>query len=143
VEETPGAFATVILTGPDPVADRFVDTKGPYANFFEVLLNERGTIVFTASIDGARTGIFTGPDLVSDKVIAIGDPLFGSTLGGFSLVEGGLNDGDQLTFVYFLNNGEQGIAVTTVPEPGVLLAGGLLITCIALRRRGRGAICRS
>ena len=78
-------------------------------------------------------GIFTGPDPLKDKVIVVGDTLFGSTFGGLSLSVESLNNTGQIAFWYFLVDGRTGIAradplVTPVPEPGTLflLVAGLL-----------------
>ena len=53
-------------------------------------------------------GIFTGPDPVTDKVISVGDPLLGSKVKGLDFSRG-LNDGGQLTFLAFTDDGASGI----------------------------------
>ena len=101
-----------------------------------VELNDRGTIAFWASV-GETRGIFLGPDPVAHKVIALGDPLFGSTVTELRGNHGDLNDHDQIAFAYRLANNQTGVAVVTVPEPG---AAALLLTAAALaavRRRRR------
>ncbi len=45
-------------------------------------------VVFLADLDDGGKGIFTGPDPISDKVIAIGDPLFGSTVTQLAILPG-------------------------------------------------------
>ena len=68
-----------------------------------------------------------------DKVIALGDALFGSTVTGLDFLNG-LNDAGDVAFLYHLADGRQGIAVASVPEPAglALLAIG---ACAALPRR--------
>ena len=80
--------------------------------------------------------MFLGPDPVADKVIAIGDPLFGSTVTELDFDYDALNDHDQIAFAYRLANDQTGVAVVTVPEPGA--AAALLLTAAAVvtaRRR--------
>jgi hypothetical protein len=99
----------------------FVDGSGPYSSFsVSPSINNSGEIVFAAQLDGAAlgNGIFTGPDAVGDKVIQIGDPLFGSTFGSGSISNASLNDAGQIAFRYELANGRRGIALATpIPEP--------------------------
>ncbi|HEX8522147.1 MAG TPA: choice-of-anchor tandem repeat NxxGxxAF-containing protein [Tepidisphaeraceae bacterium] len=86
---------------------------------------------------GARTrstltpGIFIGPDAVNDKIIADGDPLFGSTLKYFAFDRGISDDGRYIAFAYELTNGASGIAVATIPEPS---AAAILLLLPALSR---------
>jgi hypothetical protein len=73
---------------------------------------------------------------VPDKVIAIGDPLFGSTVTGFLLDPEGLNDAGQVAFLAQLADGRIAIAradPTEVPEPmplslRLLGVAGLIVT---------------
>jgi uncharacterized protein (TIGR03437 family) len=82
-------------------------------------INNRGDIVFYGSNNASSnrlTGIFAGPDFVRDKVIAVGDPLFGSTVATlFPYPTAGrtLNDLRQVVFNYLLANGLFGVAVAT------------------------------
>jgi hypothetical protein len=69
---------------------------------------------------GATGGVFTGPGPVADRVIATGNPLFGSTLSAIdTMLSVGLNDGGSMAFAYSLANVAQGIAlaVPVVSEP--------------------------
>jgi hypothetical protein len=91
-----GGALSIIVSGkkkPRIVAD----TNGPFADFrgsppgfpgfdFEVgvSLNDRGDVAFMAALDDGGSGIFTGPDVVRDKVIATGDPLAGSSVSDTS-----------------------------------------------------------
>ncbi len=73
-----------------------VDTSSPFASFRGVLLNKKGTIVFYATPRGGELGVFTGPDPQSDRLIAIGASLFGSTVVDFALNPVAINDAGQI-----------------------------------------------
>jgi uncharacterized protein (TIGR03437 family) len=89
------------------------------SNFGAVNVNNSGTVAFTQIQGGGGTitGIYTGPDSVTDKVIAVGDSLFGGKLAalqGTGAQPGRfLNDAGQICFSYVLDNGSKGVAVAT------------------------------
>jgi hypothetical protein len=78
------------------------DTSGSFSRFLNnPAINDQGEIVFSAYLDGLPQnnhghGIFTGPDLVADKVIALGDSLFGSTVTNLFLSPDALNNSGQI-----------------------------------------------
>lgn len=82
-------------------------------------------MVFAAVQDNGTIGIYLGPDPVADRVIAIGDLLFGSTVTSFSFGWQGLNDLGQFTFQAGLQGGRTAIVradPTAVPfgfSPGL------------------------
>jgi hypothetical protein len=114
---------------------RVADTSGAYGALFYGRINAAGQTAFRAALDGGGEGIFFGADPATDKVIAAGDVLFGSTVAGIENL-GGLNDAGQLVFEYTLANGISGVALATpVPEPttaGAIVLGALVT---AARRR--------
>lgn len=77
--------------------------------------NNKGQFAFNGNLawPDNRSGIYTGPDPVRDKVIAAGDMLFGSKLEGLGVsLSRGINDAGQIMFSY--NNGvNYGIAIAT------------------------------
>jgi hypothetical protein len=89
-----------------------------------VSINNSGDVHFKVELQNARPapeGLYTGPDPVADKVIAFGDPLFGSTVRGFGFTYRSISDRGDIVFSYGLANGESGIAVARlVPEPSSL-----------------------
>jgi hypothetical protein len=101
-------------------------------------------------LDTGVTGIFTGADPIADKVIAIGDTLFGSRVTSLSFSNKGLNNSGQLAFVAGLENGISGVfradpqpPVQSVPEPSSvlgLLAVGAFGAGSALKRKQNGGI---
>jgi len=97
------------------------DTSGAFGSFYPGLnINNRGTVAFEATLKGGGFGIFTGPDPVTDKVIATGDSLFGSTVTALSFTHKGLNNRNQLVFYAALADGNQVIVRAnpeSAPEP--------------------------
>ncbi|HEY9710958.1 MAG TPA: PEP-CTERM sorting domain-containing protein [Oculatellaceae cyanobacterium] len=123
-----------IFTGSGAATTTIADTNGLFDGFiFVPEINNAGTVAFVAFPETGGTGIFTGPDPVSDKVIATGDTLLGSTVTSLNF-EIGLNDEGQIAFGATLADGTVGIfradpEPVAVPEPtsilGVLVAGAL------------------
>ncbi|MHC5024512.1 MAG: DUF7453 family protein [Planctomycetota bacterium] len=104
-----------VYTGNGGPITTIADSDGAFAQFTfnDVCINNNGDVAFIATPDSGPRGIFTGPDVVADRVIQIGDPLFGSTLAGVSSVLGAhaINDDGAIAFEYFLADGRSGIAV--------------------------------
>ena len=93
-------------------------TNGPAPSAFpsftsEIALNRNGKVAFSARLAPERTGIFTGPNAVTDKVIATGDALFGSTVTVIAFSRDGLNQNGELAFRATLANGEQVVVKAT------------------------------
>ncbi|KAB8319722.1 hypothetical protein SD81_012970 [Tolypothrix campylonemoides VB511288] len=103
-----------IFTKNDSVITTIADTSGPFARFnFNPSINNNGDVAFLASLDGdiRGEGIYTGSDPTVDKVIAIGDSLFGSRVTNLEFFGEGLNDVGQIAFFASLANGTTGIFV--------------------------------
>jgi hypothetical protein len=108
------------------------DTNGPFAGFlsgtrfpgvigdFEsgVSLNESGNVAFIGALDAGGLGIFTGPDVIKDKVIAIGDPLAGSSVSELDLSRQSLNNAGQIAFQATLTDGRY-VIVRAEPKGAV------------------------
>jgi hypothetical protein len=60
------------------------------------LINNNGLLVFFATPVERSLGVFCGKDPLADRIVAIGDPLFGSTVADFALNPVSLNDLGQL-----------------------------------------------
>ncbi|MEO5721171.1 MAG: choice-of-anchor tandem repeat NxxGxxAF-containing protein [Chthoniobacterales bacterium] len=87
------------------------DDSGPYEQFSQAAsINDQGTVVFKALLRGGDEGIFTGPDPALNKVIAIGDSLFGGTVTNLAFYRG-LNNNNDIAFVYRLDTRVDGIFV--------------------------------
>lgn len=113
-------------------------TNNTFLDFYSLAINDRGTVVFSAEIGGGA-GIFTGSDPIADKVIAVGDEFFGSTISYLSFYREGLNNSDQIAFYAQLANGTSGIYLALaesqpepVPEPSSVLG---LLSMVALGTR--------
>ncbi|MEX0745811.1 MAG: PEP-CTERM sorting domain-containing protein [Phycisphaeraceae bacterium] len=120
-----------------PIRYTIAESSDGYSNFADPAINANGDVAFVATHLG-KAGIFTGPDAEVDKVIGVGDPLFGSTLLALSAtpMRGQLNDHGDLVFWYRLTNGREGLAVAYyVPEPTTALMLGVGSLLLATRRR--------
>jgi hypothetical protein len=110
-----------IFTTADGSFTAMVDSSGPFSSFGFLSISNLGAVAFQAVLDTGVEGIFTGPDSVNDKVIAIGDPLFGSAVTGLSFFREGLNDMGQVAFRATLADGRQ-VVVQANPVPEVIEA---------------------
>ena len=110
------AFGAILTTGVGGIflgsggpVITVADTTGPFADFSgsSPIINNQASVVFFARLDSGELGIFTGPDPVADKVIAVGDPLLGSAVAEFFLDNSrlGFNDRGQVAFLARLQNG--------------------------------------
>jgi hypothetical protein len=82
--------------------------------------NDKGQVAFLAlgAVAGLPSrGIYTGPDPVADRVVAIGDTLFGQTIVAMETVGirvgRRINNKGEIFFVYALSNGVTGLAIAT------------------------------
>src|SRR5207248_1537376 len=98
-----------LYTGNGGAPAFIADSSGPFGHFHEEYkINAEGKIAFSAYVKSTGGGgIFTGGDPIADKVIATGDPLFGSTVGPQDghLRLYGLNDQGQIAFGYLMSDG--------------------------------------
>ena len=83
------------------------DSSGLFKSFEEAAINDSGAVAFLASLDAGDEGIFIGSDPVTDKVIATGDPLLGSTVTDLDFSNKSFNDFGQISFSAELANGIQ------------------------------------
>ncbi len=104
-----GQFVDAIVTGNGGPLTTIADTTGRFIGFFfrPPSINGSGAVAFGAFLDDNQTsGIFVGPGVKKDRVIATGDRLDGRTIlnGGLSFCEEGLNDSGQLAFIASLGD---------------------------------------
>ncbi len=86
-------------------------------------ISGNGKVVYRAQNGG--TGLWTGPDVIADKVIKSGDALFGSAVSDVNIQNKSINNKGQIVFFYSLASGARGIAVATPPPTAsVVVTGG-------------------
>jgi hypothetical protein len=102
-----------------------VDTVGALESITAAGINDSNQIAYLALFDDFMTqGIFTGPDLVNDRVIQTGASLEGSTVTRLSMFREGLNNSGQIAFAAQLANGRGVIEVATpIQSTGACCAG--------------------
>ena len=61
-----------------------LDTEGAFESYRGALISKRGGVVFAATARAGSLGLFAGPDPDADRILALGDPLLGSTLAEFA-----------------------------------------------------------
>ncbi len=95
--------------------------NGPFSQVRAPIINDLGTVAFYGFTDAGGTGIFIGGDPVADKVIAVGDPLFGSTVNTLGFFRG-INNRNEIVFNYTLADGRDGIARAQLTPPATPLS---------------------
>ena len=109
-------FDEILLVGdgtapPTPI----VDTSGELESINNASINDSGQIAYFATFDDFLTqGIFTGPDLVNDRVIGTGDELDNSTVVNLSMYREALNNSGQIAFFAQLADG-RGVMMVASP----------------------------
>ncbi len=97
-----------VLSTTDGVA--FTDHSGLLSSAPQQLsISGTGTVVFEAAMPGGGTGLFTGSDVVADKVIAPGDSLDGSTVVRAVISLHSINANGQVSFWAELADGRSGV----------------------------------
>ena len=98
---------------------RVATENSTFTGFGSAALNDTDTVAFlgctnedckftkTAYQSPHAGGIFTGPNTQTDKIITIGDSLFGSTVTGLRFNQQGLNNAGAIAFVASLQDGRQ------------------------------------
>jgi hypothetical protein len=151
------AFQAILVSGVDGIftgkggpLTRIADTTGSFRDLSisSPVINDNGSVVFLAELDTGGMGIFTGPDTERDRVIAIGDPLFGSTVVEF-FANGsrlGFNDAGEVAFVARLADGRDVVVrASPIPEPDtlyLLAIGGLGLVGYSWRQRRQRGLAR-
>ncbi|MEH2468276.1 DUF7453 family protein [Nostoc sp.] len=92
-----------IFTGNGKTITTIADTSSSFSRFLNNSINDNNQVAFSATLrDGAENilsdGIFTGPDPIADKVIAIGDSLLGGTVTNL-FFSGSINNSGQIPFL--------------------------------------------
>ncbi|MEQ8464310.1 DUF7453 family protein [Coleofasciculus sp. E1-EBD-02] len=125
-----GSLSTIADTGGlfSSFSSSRVRDDGTFVLLDGPAINNNGTVAFGAQLDTGEYGIFTGSDPVADKVIAIGDPLFGSTVTSLAFSNKGFNDAGEVAFLAKLADGSSGIFRAEPGDDGVVLDWGGTVT---------------
>ncbi len=107
------AYSAIIPGGPNLCTKTLTTTENLIASgpgVTDYAVNIEGIVAFDAATGGPDSGIYTGSNLVTDKVVATGDVMpDGSTVTYVAL--GGMNDNCQISFlVNFVKGGNTGHA---------------------------------
>lgn len=113
------------------------DTNGPFASVGGLSINNLGEVAIWAELDAGGSGVFTGPNPLTDKVIQTGDSLDGSiVIGASTFFRGGINDNGQIVFRAGLEDGRLGIfRADPIPEPSALAFLGVASLVFFYRRK--------
>ena len=63
---------------------QILDTAGAFESCRAALIGDGGAVVFAATPRGGNLGLFAGPDPDADRILALGDPLLGSSVADFA-----------------------------------------------------------
>ncbi len=106
----------ILLVGDGTELQTIVDTSGELEGFGSAAINDSNQIAYIALLDDFQTqGIFTGPDLVKDKVIKTGDNLDGSVVTRLSMSREALNNAGRIAFFAQLEDG-RGVVMVASPQ---------------------------
>jgi hypothetical protein len=105
-EATQEFVEQIVKIDPDGALTVIADTRDEFAffGFRPPSINNDGEVAFHATLDDGTSGIFVGSDPISDRVIATGDTLDGSTVQSITFCEEGLSDSGELAFVATLED---------------------------------------
>jgi len=86
---------------------RIVDTDGAFEAFRGAFVAGAGALVFIATPRDGTPGIFAGPDPEADRILALGDSLFDSTVTDFAVNPVSVNGDGQVAVRAVLADGRQ------------------------------------
>jgi hypothetical protein len=113
LKASPGGAPTQgLFLSRDGTIRTVVDDTGAFASFgFSPAVNARDEVAFEGTTKSGRVGIFTGRHPDRDCVIAVGDPLDGSSVFDLEIssFSAGLNNRGQIAFIARLADGRTGV----------------------------------
>src|SRR5439155_26004137 len=96
-----------IFTEDDGRVTRIIDTDGAFEACRGALITTAGAVVCIATPRGGSLGLFVGPDPQADRILALGDPLLGSTVADFASNPVSVNAPGQVAIRASLVDGRQ------------------------------------
>jgi hypothetical protein len=96
-----------IFTVDDGRVTRIIDTDGAFEAYRGALITSAGAVVRIATPRGGSLGIFAGPDPEADRILALGDPLLGSTVTEFASNPVSVNAAGHVAIRASLTDGRQ------------------------------------
>jgi len=108
------AFAATLRAGragifiaDEGTVDRITEAAGAFETYRGALITNAGAIVRIATPRGGNLGLFAGPDPDADRILALGDPLLGSTVEDLASNPVSVNAKRQLAVRATLADGRQ------------------------------------
>ena len=86
---------------------RLSDVDGAFESFRGALITDKGPVISIATPRGESLGLFTGPDPEADRILSVGDALFGSTVSEFASNPVSVNTHGQVAIRASLADGRQ------------------------------------
>jgi len=86
---------------------RIMDTDGAFETCRGALITSTGAVVSIATPRGGSLGLFAGPDPEADRILALGDPLLGSTVAELASNPVSVNAAGQVAIRARLTDGRQ------------------------------------
>ena len=86
---------------------QIVNTDGAFETCRGALITGAGAVVCIATPPGGTLGLFAGPDPEADRILALGDPLLGSTVEDLASNPVSVNDDGQVAIRVKLTDGRQ------------------------------------
>lgn len=101
-----GNFVSTVATSDGGPVKTIASTAAGYGFFNSgPAINNHDEVAFHAfTSDFSLNGIFTGPDPVADRVVAVGDTIGAGTVFSLQFSEGGLNDKGEVAFTALLDD---------------------------------------
>jgi hypothetical protein len=96
-----------IVTVDDGGITPITDTNGAFESYRGALITSVGAVVRIATPVGGSLGLFAGSDPEADRILALGDPLFDSTVEDFASNPVSVNAAGQVAVRVTLTDGRQ------------------------------------
>jgi hypothetical protein len=101
------AGGTGIFTVDEGHIVQILDTEGAFESCRGALISNGGAVVFGATPRGGSLGLFAGPDPDADRILALGEPLLGSSVADFAANPVSVNDDGHVAVRAALADGRQ------------------------------------